>query len=112
MNNKDKEIIRQIITYGKKLQKMTQTIGSFENFKNDKILFDSIISISSVIYELSNKLSTQTKNQLSSINWEKISDYYQQIASDFHELDLEKLWTALTTDLNSLLDKLEQYNLK
>ncbi len=109
MTPQEKQLIKQLLEVSQRVLHLTENINSYEEFENNRYIFDDILSNVTVIYEINHKLPESLKNgELSSIDWQKIDQYEHIIRSDFHQLDLQTLWAAIKNDLPILVRKLKE----
>ncbi len=102
-------VLKQLLSTSKLLLNLTKTLNSFEEFENNNYIFDNILSNVAVIYELSQKLPEDVKNnELNSIEWSKIDYYEKIIRNDSHQLDTKAIWNAIKEDLPYFTQKLEK----
>jgi uncharacterized protein with HEPN domain len=107
MTTQEKQLLSQLLDVSKRVLQLIENLQSYEDFINNRYIFDHILSNVTVIYEINNKLSPNLKNsELSHIDWNKINEYEKIIRSDYHQLDLETLWHAIKNDLPVLVQKL------
>jgi len=113
MTTQQKHLLKQLLDVSQRVLQLTENIRSYEEFANNRYIFDDILSNVTVIYEINKKLPENLKNgELGAIDWQKIDRYEHIIRSDFHQLDLQTLWTAIKNDLPILVKKLKMYNVE
>ena len=112
MTAQEKQLLQQLLEVSERVLQLTENINTYEEFANNRYIFDDILSNVTVIYEINHKLpESLKKGELSSIDWQKIDQYEHLIRSDFHQLDLQTLWHAIKNDLPILIRKLKELNI-
>jgi len=112
MTAQEQQLLQQLLEVSERVLQLTENLSSYEDFVNNRYIFDDILSNVTVIYEINSKLPDDLKNgELNFINWQKIDRYEHIIRSDFHQLDLQTLWHAIKNDLPILIRKLKELNI-
>lgn len=108
MEDKNFSLLENIYHAVVKCITISENINSINELKNNKLLYDFLISNLVVIYEADSKLDRQIKDANTFIDWEKIGKYRKEVLSDYHELDTNLIWEIIKIQLPALKEKLER----
>jgi len=109
MDKNLENLLHELLDVTKRTLKIASQFDTVEALAQDKLAYDTVLANVTVIYEIEMKIPEAAKKEdLNTIDWTKIKEYKEEIQSDFHDLNLELLWQAVSKDLPVLEEKLEQ----
>jgi len=108
MEEKNIALLKTLLNAVNKCITIYEEFDNIKELKENKLIFDNLISNLVVIYESDSKLDNELKTTYNFIEWYKIDSYKRQVMSDYHELDTEIILEILTTQLPVLKEKLEK----
>jgi uncharacterized protein with HEPN domain len=109
MLNKDEALCYNMLEAINKIQKISDSFPTLEDFVKDYMPFDAVMMNFVVIGEMANKLSENFRKEHNEIEWLKISDFRNIIAHDYFGIDEKEVWQIIKNKLPELkkyLDKL------
>jgi uncharacterized protein with HEPN domain len=81
---------------------------SEERFHESALHQDAIIRKLEVIGEAARRVSEATRSQHSQIEWSKITGMRHRLAHDYRNVDLDIVWSVVTTELPALINYLQR----
>ena len=81
---------------------------SLEDLENSVLLQDAVIRRLLIIGEAANRISTATKERLSTIPWRPIKGMRNRLVHEYDDLDLATVWETVKMSLPDLVIELEK----
>ena len=106
MRDKDKIIIRKIISYIDDTQQYVKDLKKEDFFEDKKTIMACAFAVSQIgelVKEISNELMTEYKN----IPWSSIRGMRNRIVHDYENVNLEVLWATINKSLPHLKSQLK-----
>lgn len=100
-NLQDKNRLEHIIKAISKIEKYTEE-KDFDTFEKDEMLQDAIFKNLEIIGEAAYKVSDETKEQYTQIEWRKIEGLRHKLVHDYYEIDLGIVWQTKNKSLPQL----------
>ena len=108
----DKERLGHILDAINSIQSFTTGI-TLEKFLDNYMLQLAVIKLLENIGEASNKMSKETRSELSEIDWTIIIRSRNILVHDYFKINLSVIWETIKSDLPVLKQKVEKiYNVK
>ncbi len=107
MKSKDTIILMKILKYIDEIKSFIENY-SHEEFNNDRKTINACVFDLSQIGELAGKISDDTKEAYSEIEWQGIKALRNRIVHDYDGVNLSMIWEFLSTELNELEEQLKQ----
>lgn len=108
MEDKNIALLEKMYNSTIKCIRVSENINNADELKNNKLLYDIVISNLVVVYETENKIDQHIKDANSFVEWDKIDKLKRKVLSDYHELDYKTIWHILTDELPILKEKLDK----
>lgn len=105
---KNKEDVERLIHMKESIQKIeryTEDV-SLDEFKQNEMLQDAIFKNLEIIGEAAYKISHDTKDLYSDIEWRKIEGLRHRLVHDYYKVDLEIVWQTKNKSLPLLIEKI------
>ena len=103
MLQRDRDIVEHIIRYCDRTENYLNELGcSKENFLGNQMCQDACCMCIAQIGELSGHLSDEYKAAHSDLPWREIKDTRNYYVHNYGGVDLNYVWTTLTSDLPAL----------
>ena len=77
------------------------------DIKTDEILILALIKEIEIMGEAASRLSAETKEKFSSIEWRDMIGMRNRLIHDYDEVDLGILWDTITNDIPQIIKELE-----
>lgn len=81
---------------------------SEERFRESELHKDAIIRKLEVIGEAARRVSEATRSRHTQIEWSKITGMRHRLAHDYRNVDLEIVWSVVTSEVPELIAYLQQ----
>ncbi len=108
----DKERLGHILDAINSIQSFTTEI-TLEKFLDNYMLQLAVIKLLENIGEASNKMSKETRSELSEIDWTIIIRSRNILVHDYFKINLSVIWETIKSDLPVLKQKVERiYHVK
>ena len=91
----EEQYLSDIVEASELIHEQVATI-TFEDFRNNKTLQQSILFGFAIIGEAANKISSETKEKYSEIEWSAIISFRNIIVHAYFSLNLKTVWDAAT----------------
>ena len=108
MFKKDKANLFAIQDSCGKIIDYTQGVFSAEEFYQDQKVFDAVLMNFIVIGESVSKISSDLKNQFSTVEWNKIKSFRNIVAHNYFGVDADEVWQIIGTDISTLKKSVEE----
>lgn len=106
--NKDKNNIIQSIYYIERLEFLTNSFKSEEDFMlQDELIKDGVVLGIQTICEYANKISLDLKHKYPAIPWRAIADQRNIISHDYGRVDYKSIWKTFKSDIPILKESLD-----
>lgn len=105
---KDNEYIQRIIKYCSKIDEYMKPIESFDDFNSNSEKVDAVILNLEQIGETAKKLTLETKELYSNINWPSIIGLRNMISHEYEGVRLEIIYEIATKHILSLKNNLNK----
>ncbi len=78
------------------------TTGGLESFVEDRKTQDAVMRNLQVLSESCMRMSSEIRQRRGEINWKGIAAFRNVVVHDYLDLDLERIWQIIRTDLPPL----------
>lgn len=106
MKSKDKLIITKILKYIDEIKDFIENY-THEEFRSDRKTVNACVFNLSQIGELAGKVSQETQEEYSDIEWRGIKALRNRIVHDYEGVNLNMVWGFLNTELDELENQLK-----
>ena len=105
---KDKKYLERIINYSNKIIRYLEEITSIEEFESNEEKVDAVLLNLEQIGDTAKKLSEEFKDNISTIEWNKIIGLRNLISHEYEGVDLTIIYNVATINIPELLKLLEE----
>ena len=106
MRDKDKIIIRKIISYIDDTQQYVKDLKKEDFFEDKKTIMACAFAVSQ-IGELVKEISNELMSEYTNIPWSSIRGMRNRIVHDYENVNLEVLWATINKSLPQLKSELK-----
>ncbi|MBI2427931.1 MAG: DUF86 domain-containing protein [Ignavibacteriales bacterium] len=100
-------LLEDILESIEKIEDYTKNI-SFDDFKENGLVFDAAVRNLEIIGEASNKVSEESKNAMTSIPWKQIRGLRNRIIHEYFGVDINIVWFIIKNELPKLKIEIER----
>lgn len=108
MNDKDRIILRKIVSYVQEVLGYTQSM-SYEQFVNDRKTISACAFCIGQIGELAKDISADLQESYTEIPWKSIRGMRNKIIHDYENVDLAVLWGTIEESLPELVRQIDRF---
>ena len=105
MENKNKDIIRELIKYIIKIKRYCNNVD-YASFVTNEQLHEACVFNLFQIGESANRLNDDFTRHYSEISWSEIRGLRNRIAHDYQGIHIEIIWDIIQNDLEPLQEQL------
>jgi uncharacterized protein with HEPN domain len=105
---KDNEYIERLLKYCKKITEYIKPVQSFDDFISNSEKVDAVILNLEQIGETAKKISVNTKNKYSDVNWPSIVGLRNMISHEYEGIELEIIYEIALNHINKLYIQLTE----
>lgn len=105
---KDKKYLERIINYSSKIIRYLEEVTRIEEFESNEEKIDAVLLNLEQIGETAKKLSEEFKDNISTIEWNKIIGLRNLISHEYEGVDLTIIYNVATINIPELLKLLEE----
>lgn len=98
--------IQDILSAIDDVEKFTDTVGSFESFLNNKLVYYAVLKALEIIGEASHHLPNEIKEKYPEIPWVQLKNFRNHLAHEYFGIDAEVVWNASKDELPALKNTL------
>ena len=108
MSSKDKHSLRAILEAISKIHRFTNDHSDPDSFHEDDKAFDAVMMNFIVIGEMVSRISSDTKEANTQIDWNRIKGFRNLVAHDYFGIDAEEVWQVIVNDLPTLKKEIDK----
>ena len=105
---KDKKYLERIINYSNKIIRYLEEVTRIEEFESNEEKIDAVLLNLEQIGDTAKKLSEEFKDNISTIEWNKIIGLRNLISHEYEGVDLTIIYNVATINIPELLKLLEE----
>ncbi|MBN1834703.1 MAG: DUF86 domain-containing protein [Spirochaetales bacterium] len=102
MCRRDRANLLAVLDAIERIQEYIQQISSPIEYYESHLVFDATLMNFIVIGKMSDRLSSELKDQYPEVDWQKIKDFRNFVAHDYLGIDAEEVWQIVRNDLPDL----------
>jgi uncharacterized protein with HEPN domain len=108
MNETDLIKIKIIYEAIKKILEFTKGLKSVEELTSNLLVWDAVKMNLVVIYETDIKLSVESKEKYSSVEWHKIQEYKPNVMNIYLGFDSDVIWKLIWEEIPEFKKRIEE----
>ena len=105
---RDQPFLSDIVDSGRLILNYVSDVAEQE-FNTNVQLQDSVIRRLTVIGEAAGRLSHETRDAISTVEWHKIKGMRNRLIHEYDEVDIDLVWVISQTEVPVLIEAIELY---
>jgi uncharacterized protein with HEPN domain len=107
MPRKYKLYLKDIIEAASKVQRYTESITKFAEFKTDEFTIDAVLHNLMIIGEAERNIPSEIKEKYPEVDWKGAKHLRNLIAHVYFALNIHRIWDFIQNDIASLKAQIE-----